>query len=91
MKVHVQWKESWSGVKGVLKTIISENQKAFVEGQQILDASLIANEAVDSMLKCKEAGLVCKLDIEKAFDHMHWEFRLRIPQRMGFGQIGLIG
>ncbi|RVW12481.1 hypothetical protein CK203_093456 [Vitis vinifera] len=33
---------------------------------QILDAALIANEAIDSMLKGDEAGVLCKLDLEKA-------------------------
>ena len=50
--------------------IISQAQNAFVEGRQILDTVLIANEAVDSILRKKESGLLCKLDIEKAYDHI---------------------
>ena len=37
---------------------------AFVEGRQILDVPLIANELIDSPLKRKEKGVLCKLDIE---------------------------
>ena len=33
-----------------------------------MDASLIANEVIDSMDKRKEKGILCKLDIEKAYD-----------------------
>ena len=33
----------------------------------MLDASLIANEVIDSMVKGKERGVLCKLDIEKAY------------------------
>ena len=39
-----------------------------MKGKQILDASLIANEAIDLMQKGRDGGILCKLDIEKAYD-----------------------
>ena len=48
--------------KGVGK-VVSKAQGAFVKGKQILDAVLIANEAIDSVLKNNENGILCKLDI----------------------------
>ena len=57
-------------IKRVMGVIISQSQNAFVKGRQILDAALIANEVVDSVLRRKEKGLMCKLDIEKAYDHI---------------------
>ena len=53
-----------------LKKVVSKAQGAFVEGRQILDAVLIANEAIDSVLKNNENGILCKLEIEKAYDYV---------------------
>ena len=66
--------------------VVSSAQNALVEGRQILDAALIANEAIDSLLKRNESGVLCKLDIEKVYDHLNWNFLLLVLQRMGFGE-----
>ncbi|RVW96427.1 hypothetical protein CK203_029768 [Vitis vinifera] len=65
--------------------VVSIAQNAFVMGRQILDASLIANEVIDSWQKRKEKGLICKLDIEKAYDCIKWNFLMKVLQKMGFG------
>ena len=68
----------------MVSKVVSQAQNAFVEGRQILDAVLIANEAIDSMLKRNENGLLCKLDMEKAYDHISWNFPFIVMRKLGF-------
>ena len=66
-------------LKKVIEKVVSNTQNAFVEGRQILDAALIANEVIDSILKSKERGILCKLDI-------NWDYLILVMEKMGFGK-----
>ena len=72
-------------LKKVMNRLVNKAQNAFVEGRQILDASLIANEVIDPMTRRKEKGILCKLDIEKTYDKLNWKFLLTVLREMGFG------
>ena len=40
---------------------------------------------MDSIQKRKERGVLCVLDIKKAYYNISWNFILQTMQRMGFG------
>lgn len=68
-----------------MKWIISPPQGVFIEGRQILDGVLIANECIEEKRESERNGVICKLDLEKAYDHVNWKFFYNILKIMGFG------
>lgn len=50
-----------------------------------MDAALLANEMVNSRVRQKEPRSLCKLETEKTYDHVNWNFLLKELKDMGFG------
>jgi hypothetical protein len=73
-------------LNGVAKKIISKPYDTFVKGKQILHSVLIATECLDSRIGSSEPRVLYKLDIEKAYNHVNWDFLLYLLRRCGFGE-----
>ena len=71
-------------LRGVLHETIHFTQGAFVQGRKILDAVLIANEMVDEKRQSGEEGIVFKINFEKAYDHLSWDFLDHVLEKKGF-------
>ncbi|RVW90164.1 putative mitochondrial protein [Vitis vinifera] len=72
-------------LRGVLQETIHSTQGAFVQGRQILDAVLIANEIVDEKKRSGEEGVVFKIDFEKAYNHVKWDFLDHVLEKKARG------
>ncbi|WMV46021.1 hypothetical protein MTR67_039406 [Solanum verrucosum] len=57
-----------------------------LRARQIMDAIVIANECVDVRQISNAPSILCKLDIEKAYDHLNWGFLWKTLENMGFGE-----
>ncbi|GJZ87098.1 RNA-directed DNA polymerase, eukaryota [Tanacetum coccineum] len=69
----------------VLGDIVSNVQSAFIKGRQILDGPFILNEVLQWCKSKKKQSLIFKVDFEKAFDSVRWDFLDDVLRKFGFG------
>lgn len=72
-------------LKKVIGGIIGDVQSAYVEGRNILDGPLVINELNSWAKKTKKKILLFKVDFDKAFDSVNWEYLDNTLDKMGFG------
>lgn len=73
-----------SRLKKVMQKVISKIQISFLEGRQIEDSILIANELVDDAKRRKREALLFKVNFEKENDSVDWVFLDYMMERRGF-------
>ncbi|KAF5807675.1 putative RNA-directed DNA polymerase [Helianthus annuus] len=71
-------------LKRVIGSVVSESQSAFLKGNFILDGPLLVNELYNCCKKRKKKVFFLKIDFEKAYDNVNWNFLVSILGKMGF-------
>ncbi|GJR00675.1 RNA-directed DNA polymerase, eukaryota [Tanacetum coccineum] len=70
----------------VLEDLVSDVQSAFVAKRQILDGPFILNELFQWCKMKKKHTMIFKVDFEKAYDSVRWDYLDDVLKRFGFGE-----
>ena len=68
----------------VIGSVVGAEKSAFIKDRQILDGPLMVNELVQWFKKRKKKLMILKIDFEKVYDSLSWEFLDQIMGVMGF-------
>ncbi|XP_027337278.1 uncharacterized protein LOC113850972 [Abrus precatorius] len=73
-------------IRGTLPHIISARQTSFIPGRQGIDNTIILQELLHSIntLKASSRFMVIKIDLEKAYDRLRWQFIADTLKNIGF-------
>jgi hypothetical protein len=71
-------------LRAVIGSVVSDSQTTFVKGKQILDGTLVANEAVDETRRLNKEMLLFKVDFEKAYDSVDLNYLDTVMHKMNF-------
>ena len=71
-------------LKKVMSDIIDERQSAFIGGRHLLHSVIIANEVVEEAKRGQKSCIMFKVDYERAYDSVSWDFLTYMLRRLGF-------
>jgi len=67
-----------------MRGTLTQNQFTFIRGRNLLDGVVIANEVIHEAKTSKKPCLIFKVDFEKTYDSVSWDFLFYMLNRMGF-------
>eukprot|EP00253_Pinus_taeda_P016963 PITA_16963 len=71
-------------LKPLLPMLISPEQSCYAEGRQIMDGIILTHEIIHSLKQSKQAGMLLKVDLSKAFDKLSWSYIHHMLKAFGF-------
>ena len=73
-------------LNSVADHVVKPIQTAFMQGRNILDGVVILHETVHELHQNKLNGVIFKIDFEKAYDKVNWEFLQQTLRMKGFSK-----
>jgi hypothetical protein len=71
-------------VEPFMDKLISPCQTAFIKGRNIINGVMSLHEILHEAKRKKQQGIVLKLDFEKAYDKVDWEYLMKCISQKGF-------
>jgi hypothetical protein len=71
-------------VEPFMNKLISPCQTAFIKGRNIMDGVMSLHEILHEAKRKKQQGVVLKLDFEKAYDKVDWNYLMKCISHNGF-------
>jgi hypothetical protein len=62
-------------------------QLAFLPGRYILEGVVVLHETIHELKRKKQNGIILKLDFEKAYDKVNWDFLQQVLRMRGFPRL----
>jgi hypothetical protein len=70
-------------MESCMSRIINKCQSTFIKGRNIMDGVMILHKIVHDVKVRKKDGVILKLDFEKAYDKISWEFLFEMLRQRG--------
>ncbi|GJV78097.1 RNA-directed DNA polymerase, eukaryota, reverse transcriptase zinc-binding domain protein [Tanacetum coccineum] len=70
----------------VLGDLVNDVQSAFIANRQILNGPFILNEVVQWCKRKKKQSMIFKVDFEKAYDSVRWDYLDDVLNKFGFDE-----
>lgn len=68
-----------------MSRLFDSSQAVFLKNRYILDNMIVTQEIIHSCQTNQQSGVVIKVDFEKAYDKIHWDYLLEVLRSRKFG------